>query len=618
MPPRYCKKCQVAFNGQVCPGGHPIYVYSKKVPDGVALPEETHSDEEDHTPLPSPTAGTPQAGAGSARKKREPASAAELSQFGPDEKDAQRERDRSVALARAQAKGSKMLARAHEPMMVAINAMKQATAEDAQYRKAPDGEKPTLALTVCARYSYALELAITMIEDPKTKGVKRTQLQEKVDKMEKSRAKAEATLEEGSEEALAAALEKVRAEAAKADSDKLNDKVKEKMQSWDKRWEEQWVESRKDFVPRPQPQPQPEPEAEAPPAAEAPEPRALLEPPPPPQAPEAVVAAAGLREVAAPADVTGDEVTPAPRAEAGLGPPPPGSGPMPTSDLLAGAAAQLAQALPQEDAEAVVDDPDGPAADAAAVVTERPTPRRLEMPTPRPRPPPFVPAPYTPPPAATDGGPLYHVGDSRRYLESSGILTGLTDALFALVTEPDETRPRSAAAAAEFLGGKVNQRASNSGSEGPAKVAPSAVNLVDAVSFDYLSGLAPMVHAALVSVNAERGGTEPLAALGEALLQQQESSAQHEAAAAKQEAALAAREEAAAALRNELSGIKLSVLKKRAAAVGVAAEELEGADDVDDTKGAVMELIMGCELAPASAAPSTPPQQQPVSPLGTC
>ena len=53
-------------------------------------------------------------------------------------------------------------------------------------------------------------------------------------------------------------------------------------------------------------------------------------------------------------------------------------------------------------------------------------------------------------------------------------------------------------------------------------------------------------------------------------------------------------------------------------AVGVAAEELEGADDVDDTKGAVMELIMGCELAPASAAPSTPPQQQPVSPLGTC
>ena len=50
-------------------------------------------------------------------------------------------------------------------------------------RKAPDGEKPTLALTVCARYSYALELAVTMIEDPKTKGVKRTQLQEKVEKM---------------------------------------------------------------------------------------------------------------------------------------------------------------------------------------------------------------------------------------------------------------------------------------------------------------------------------------------------------------------------------------------------------------------------------------------------
>ena len=37
--PRYCKKCTLAFLGDTCAGGHANFMYQKKIPEGVALPE---------------------------------------------------------------------------------------------------------------------------------------------------------------------------------------------------------------------------------------------------------------------------------------------------------------------------------------------------------------------------------------------------------------------------------------------------------------------------------------------------------------------------------------------------------------------------------------------------
>ena len=43
MPPRYCKQCQAVFTEQVCAGGHPNFMYLKKLPAGVAVPEAVDS-----------------------------------------------------------------------------------------------------------------------------------------------------------------------------------------------------------------------------------------------------------------------------------------------------------------------------------------------------------------------------------------------------------------------------------------------------------------------------------------------------------------------------------------------------------------------------------------------
>ena len=32
--PRYCKKCELPFVGPTCPKGHPVFLYSKKIPEG--------------------------------------------------------------------------------------------------------------------------------------------------------------------------------------------------------------------------------------------------------------------------------------------------------------------------------------------------------------------------------------------------------------------------------------------------------------------------------------------------------------------------------------------------------------------------------------------------------
>ena len=49
------------------------------------------------------------------------------------------------------------------------------------------------------------------------------------------------------------------------------------------------------------------------------------------------------------------------------------------------------------------------------------------------------------------------------------------------------------------------------------------------------------------------------------------------------------------ALRVELAQLKPSVLKKRAKAVGAAAEEIEGAEDAEDPKTALIAIIIACE-----------------------
>jgi hypothetical protein len=36
--PRYCKKCKEVFEGEQCPNQHPIFLYTKKIPDGLGNP----------------------------------------------------------------------------------------------------------------------------------------------------------------------------------------------------------------------------------------------------------------------------------------------------------------------------------------------------------------------------------------------------------------------------------------------------------------------------------------------------------------------------------------------------------------------------------------------------
>ena len=54
--------------------------------------------------------------------------------------------------------------------------------------------------------------------------------------------------------------------------------------------------------------------------------------------------------------------------------------------------------------------------------------------------------------------------------------------------------------------------------------------------------------------------------------------------------------EARQALESELAGMKLTALKKRARSSGVSADKLDDADDADNIKNAVIELIVSAEL----------------------
>ena len=65
--------------------------------------------------------------------------------------------------------------------------------------------------------------------------------------------------------------------------------------------------------------------------------------------------------------------------------------------------------------------------------------------------------------------------------------------------------------------------------------------------------------------------------------------------------------DAGAALRAELAEMKMGVLKKRAREAGVTPEQLDDADDADDPKEAVMELIVRSLLASAAMRCRPPP-----------
>jgi hypothetical protein len=55
VPPRFCKKCGVAFQGSKCPASHPIFqYYTRKTPDGVTvLPRSAGARHRRTCPLPS-------------------------------------------------------------------------------------------------------------------------------------------------------------------------------------------------------------------------------------------------------------------------------------------------------------------------------------------------------------------------------------------------------------------------------------------------------------------------------------------------------------------------------------------------------------------------------------
>ena len=152
-----------------------------------------------------------------------------------------------------------------------------------------------------------------------------------------------------------------------------------------------------------------------------------------------------------------------------------------------------------------------------ATTTAPARPKLVLSPAPRPRPARVLPAPYTPAPAPT--GSLYNVGDARRYLEASGTLAVLSDALYTLAAEPETARPASSDAAVAYLSAKASAHASGVAPPIVERTVTSEVNLVDIVSYDYLSAMAaPAVHAALMRAEKERPtGSDAGAILGELL-----------------------------------------------------------------------------------------------------
>lgn len=578
MAPRYCKKCEVAFHGTTCRAGHPIFLlssgqsffsrcrlrrrdwrrvfalatrrasllsesaidrsrYSKTIPEGVEIDASSSTrdlDEDDCETSPLKPAA--QGGAAVHKKVGETASSLDLSTVSSDGKEAQRELDRSIALVKTTERVRAQLVKKKEPMMVAIDALKRAVAEDSAYKKASAEQSSERLLTVIASYRFAIGLATEVTQSPKSKASVVKQLSEKIESVKTRLSKLEAALEEGSDDALAAAEEQVRAAAGKDDIEKIDATVAKRMESWDSRWEQEWLEahasgrrgalSGAETAGLPTLQSEQDSEEGFHSVAASPvKPQAI-------EAPSEVrEAAENLREVAAPADVTGDPVQPPPESlrllEAAPGPSllPPGiEGSGRTADLLHAAAAALADQLPAasttaDASPAYIAEPPVPEATAAPLLTAAATVRTerpkivLSTPAPRPRPARVLAAPYTPAPPSS--GVLYRVGDARQYLEASGTLAALSDAFFAIAAEPEESRPQSLSGAVAYLAEKAT-----SGALPPQVEATltAEVSLTDVLRFDYLSTLAAPVHGALMQAEKERSiDGEPGPILGKLL-----------------------------------------------------------------------------------------------------
>eukprot|EP01043_Picozoa_sp_COSAG02_P029415 COSAG02_NODE_1830_length_10733_cov_38.842580_2_plen_585_part_00 len=523
MAPRYCKKCGVAFHGGTCAAGHPIFLYSKTIPEGVAIEAASPTPDDDDSYETSPLKPTAQGGAVVHKKNGEPAASVDLSTVPSDGKEAQHELDREVALRKTTERMRAQLVKRQEPMMVAIDALKRAVHEDKAYKEASADQKRERVFTVIASYRFAIGLATEVTQNPKSKASVVNQLTQKIESVKTRLGKLEATLDQGSEGALAAAEEQVRAAAEKEDTEKIDGEVAKRMETWESRWEQEWLEAHAsgrrgalsgtdaDGLSAVQNEDDLEEGFHSVAASPAVRPQAVALPS------TVSEAAESLREVAAPADVTGDPVNPPPESlrldKTALGSPPSllvpeveGGGR--TGDLLNAAAAVLADQLPSStttDAPQVnIAAPRVPEATAASLTvaeitrTERPK-MVLSSPAPRPRPARVLAAPYAAAPAPS--GCLYKVGDARRYLEASGTLAALSDALYAIAAEPEASRPESVSDAVTYL---AEQAASGAAPPQVEATLTAEVSLVDVVSFDYLSTLAAPVHGALMRAEKER------------------------------------------------------------------------------------------------------------------
>ena len=513
MAPRYCRKCQVAFHGATCAAGHPIFMYSKTIPDGVQVQAASPTPDDEDADA-SPLKPAAQGGAVVHKKGGEPASSLDLSAVSSDGKAAQRELDRELALTKTTERERAKVVKKQEPMMLAIDALKRAVAEDSAYKKADLAQKSELLITVVAAYRFAIGLATEVTQHPKSKASVVKQLSEKIESVKARLSKLEAALEEGAEDAVAAAQEQVRAAAEKDNTEKIDAAVAKRMDAWEERWEQEWQEAHasgrrgalsgteKDGLGGGHSEEDSEDGFHSVTASP-------MKPPAVAQPSEVREVTENLREVAAPADITGDPVNPPPErlavSEAALGSPPSMLAPAAqsngkTGELLDAAAAVLvanascAHVATPPVSETTV------AASAAADITRTERPKMvLSTPAPRPRPSRVLAAPYTPAPVAS--GSVYKVGDARRYLEASGTLAALSDALYTIAAEPETSRPDTVSDAVAYLAEKAA-----SGAAPPAveSGATAEVSLVDIVSYDYLSTVAAPVHSALMRAEKER------------------------------------------------------------------------------------------------------------------
>ncbi len=522
MAPRYCKKCGVAFHGETCAAGHPIFLYSRTIPEGVEIEAASPTRDDDNGYETSPLKPAAQGGAVLHKKTGEPASSIDLSTVSSDGKEAQRELDRGIALSRTTERMRAQLVKKQEPMMVAIDALKRAVHEDSVYKKSSAEQKSERVFTVIASYRFAIGLATEVTQNPKSKASVVNQLTQKIESVRNRLGKLEDTLEQDSEGALAAAEEQVRAAAEKEDTEKIDGEVAKRMEAWESRWEQEWLEAHASsrrgalsgtetdglglYVVQNE-------------GDSAEGFHSVAASPVKPQAaamPSTVSEAAEkLREVAAPADVTGDPVNPPPERlmldRTTLGSLAPGvgvGGGGRTDDLLNAAAAVLADQLPPSTSTAapqvnVVAPPVPEATATTLTVAEITRPEKPKMvlstPAPRPRPARVLAAPYTAAPAPS--GCLYQVGDARRYLEASGTLAALSDALYAIAAEPEASRPESVSDAVAYLAEKA---ASGTAPPEVEATQTAEVSLVNVVSFDYLSTLVAPVHSALMRAEKER------------------------------------------------------------------------------------------------------------------